>query len=98
MPTTRLLPSRQLLAAAAAIIRALHALADTIRQRQDTTFAAGSGYVRVAAARDRYSVVTHARATSPLRLFTPRTGAPAAWIVTSTLGGGLVGGDNIQFG
>ena len=76
----------------------MHALADTIRQRQDTTFAAGSGYVRVAAARDRYSVVTHARATSPLRLFTPRTGAPAAWIVTSTLGGGLVGGDNIQLG
>jgi len=54
--------------------------------------------VRVAPALDRYSVVTQARATSPLRLFTPRTGAPAAWIVTSTLGGGLVGGDHIQLG
>jgi urease accessory protein len=74
----------------------LHAAVETLRKLPDTAFAAGSGYLRVAAALDRYSVVTHARATSPLRLFTPRTGASAAWIVTSTLGGGLVGGDEIQ--
>jgi len=42
------------------------------------------------------SVVTHALAMSPLRLLTPRNHGHAAWIYTSTYGGGLVDGDDIS--
>jgi urease accessory protein len=38
-------------------------------------------------------VVTRAYATSPLRLLAPSNHGNAAWVFTSTYGGGLVGGD-----
>ncbi len=41
------------------------------------------------------SVVLHAYATSPLRLLMPRNHGHAAWIYTSSFGGGLVDGDSI---
>jgi urease accessory protein len=41
------------------------------------------------------SAVTRAFATSPLRLLTPRNHGQAAWIYTSSYGGGLVGGDRL---
>ncbi len=41
------------------------------------------------------SVVSHAYATSPLRLLMPRNHGHAAWIYTSSFGGGLVDGDRI---
>src|SRR6185503_3242739 len=44
---------------------------------------------------DRRSVVRRAYATSPLRWLTPRNHGPAAWVYTSSYGGGLVGGDNL---
>jgi urease accessory protein len=42
------------------------------------------------------SVVTRAYATSPLRLLTPANHGDAAWIYTSSHGGGLVDGDDIR--
>jgi urease accessory protein len=41
------------------------------------------------------SVVCRAYATSPLRLLTPRNHGLAAWIYTSSYGGGLVDGDRL---
>ena len=41
------------------------------------------------------SIVTEVRASSPLRLLTPSNHGHAAWIYTSTYGGGLVDGDDI---
>ena len=41
------------------------------------------------------SIVRRAYATSPLRLLTPRNHGHAAWIYTSSYGGGLVDGDDI---
>jgi urease accessory protein len=41
------------------------------------------------------SVVTRAYATSPLRLLLPRNHGRAAWIFTSSFGGGLVDGDRM---
>jgi urease accessory protein len=41
-------------------------------------------------------VVTRAYATSPLRLLTPRNHGRAAWIYTSSYGGGLLGGDSLH--
>jgi len=41
-------------------------------------------------------MVSRARATSPLRLLTPANHGDAAWIYTSTYGGGLVDGDVIS--
>jgi urease accessory protein len=41
------------------------------------------------------SVVTRAFATSPLRLLTPANHGHAAWIYTSSFGGGLVDGDDL---
>lgn len=41
------------------------------------------------------SVVVSAFATSPLRLLTPKNHGHAAWVYTTTLGGGLVGGDEV---
>jgi urease accessory protein len=48
--------------------------------------------VGVAGGRSR---VQRARATSPLRLLTPANHGRAAWVYTSTFGGGLVDGDAI---
>ncbi len=42
------------------------------------------------------SVVTRAFATSPLRLLTPSNHGSAAWVYTSSLGGGLVDGDDVR--
>jgi urease accessory protein len=44
----------------------------------------------------RRSVVSRALATSPLRLLTPANHGHAAWVYTSTYGGGLVDGDAIS--
>ena len=55
----------------------------------------GRGVFRVEHAAGR-SVVSRAFATSPLRLLTPRNHGRAAWIYTSTFGGGLVDGDAID--
>ena len=41
------------------------------------------------------SVVRRAYATSPLRLLTPKNHGHAAWVYTSSYGGGLVDGDDI---
>jgi urease accessory protein len=56
---------------------------------------AGRGVLRVGPGPGR-SVVTQAFATSPLRLLTPANHGRAAWIFTSTYGGGLVDGDRIS--
>ena len=42
------------------------------------------------------SDVHRARGAGPLRLLTPRAAGNAAWIVTSSLGGGLVDGDQVS--
>lgn len=42
------------------------------------------------------TVVTRARAHSPLKLLVPRVQGPSAWAFTSTYGGGLVAGDDIR--
>jgi len=42
------------------------------------------------------SVVTRARATSPLRLLTPRNHGDGAWVYLSSFGGGLVDGDRLR--
>jgi urease accessory protein len=44
----------------------------------------------------RQSVVSRAFASSPLRLLTPSNHGHAAWVFTSTYGGGLVGGDAVH--
>ena len=54
----------------------------------------GRGRVTVERVRGR-SVVRRAYATSPLRLLTPKNHGHAAWIYTSSYGGGLVDGDDI---
>ena len=45
--------------------------------------------------RESRSVVTRAFATSPLRLLTPANHGHAAWVYTSSYGGGLVDGDRV---
>jgi urease accessory protein len=54
----------------------------------------GRGALRVIRNADR-SIVSRAYATSPLRLLTPGNHGRAAWIYTSSHGGGLVDGDHI---
>lgn len=56
---------------------------------------AGQGRLCVARVGSR-SVVTRAYATSPLRLLTPANHGPAAWIYTSSYGGGFVDGDHLD--
>jgi urease accessory protein len=57
--------------------------------------AQGRGRLRVIRSGSR-SVVSHAYATSPLRLLTPANHGHAAWVCTSSYGGGLVDGDRIE--
>ena len=78
-----------------AIIRRLQTLAAASRVRWAVARPAGAGYVRVERTGAGRTAVTHARAVSPLRVFTPSVTPETAWLVTSTLGGGLVGGDDI---
>ena len=54
----------------------------------------GTGVLAVTQSGSR-SRVTRAYAESPLRLLLPRNHGVAAWMYTSTYGGGLVGGDRI---
>lgn len=61
----------------------------------DAATQAGHACVRIVRAGGR-SVVTRAFATSPLRLLAPRNHGHAAWIYTSSYGGGLVDGDCIS--
>jgi urease accessory protein len=56
---------------------------------------AGSGTVRVERVGPT-SVATKAYASSPLRLLTPRNHGTAAWVFTSTYGGGLVDRDALR--
>ncbi len=44
----------------------------------------------------RRTIVRKALAHAPLRLLTPRNQGQAAWVYTSTYGGGLVDGDHLQ--
>jgi urease accessory protein len=56
----------------------------------------GHGTVAVERIADR-SVVTQLRATSPLKLLTPRrNGSRAAWVIAATYGGGLLAGDELH--
>jgi len=41
------------------------------------------------------TVLTRARAASPLRLLHPKNSGSAAWVYAATYGGGLLGGDTI---
>ena len=56
---------------------------------------AGRGELTVVRAHDGRNVATRAYAASPLRLLMPRNHGDAAWIYTSTFGGGLVDGDHL---
>lgn len=56
---------------------------------------AGSGALQIARIADENRVVS-ARAQSPLRLIETRGEAGAAWVFTTTFGGGLVEGDRIE--
>ena len=60
-----------------------------------TVAAPGLGRIEVTRCGSR-SVVTRAFATSPLRLLTPVNHGHAAWIYSSSYGGGLVDGDRIE--
>jgi urease accessory protein len=55
----------------------------------------GSGLLEVEVTRGR-SVVTRSFARAPLRLLDPRNGGDAVWVFASTLGGGLVDGDELR--
>lgn len=57
--------------------------------------AAGTAIVDVVRG-PRRSVVTRAFAASPLRLLTPRNHGDAAWVYSTTFGGGLVDGDDLR--
>lgn len=57
--------------------------------------AGGRGRLVVARSAGGASVVCGAYAVSPLRLLTPRNAGHAAWVFTSSFGGGLVDGDRI---
>jgi len=61
---------------------------------QSAADTAAEGLLRVSRRGPR-SIVVRAYARSPLRLLTPSNHGHAAWIFTSTLGGGLLGGDAI---
>lgn len=66
---------------------------DRVRRNNSSGMAKpGSGKLAFACVNGR-TVVRRAFATSPLRLLMPRNHGDAAWVFTSTFGGGLVGGD-----
>jgi urease accessory protein len=67
---------------------------DTPRTRPS---APGSGQIEIVRSHDTgRSVVARAYATSPLRLLTPTNHGHAAWLYTSSHGGGLVDGDAVD--
>ncbi|MDE0734660.1 MAG: urease accessory protein UreD [Pirellulaceae bacterium] len=55
----------------------------------------GHGLLELTQVRER-TEITHSHATNPLKLITPRRHGSAAWVYTSTFGGGLVAGDQIH--
>jgi len=55
----------------------------------------GHGILEVSWVEGR-SAITRAQAVNPLKLLTPRRRGAAAWVYTSTFGGGLVAGDEID--
>lgn len=55
----------------------------------------GHGVLEVSWVNGR-SAITRAQAANPLNLLTPRRRETAAWVYTSTFGGGLVAGDEID--
>ena len=57
--------------------------------------APGVGTLRIVRGHSR-SVAAHVYATSPLRLLTPANHGHAAWVFTSSFGGGLVDGDRLR--
>jgi urease accessory protein len=59
------------------------------------SLARGRGALAIARVGGR-SVVVERRAVSPLRLLCPKNAGGAAWTYTSTLGGGLVDGDDLR--
>lgn len=61
---------------------------------QQTEHRAGHGTIELRQIACR-TVVTRARANSPLKLLNPRSSGSCAWIFSSTYGGGLVAGDEI---
>jgi urease accessory protein len=69
-------------------------LADTAAHARPAAASPGRGEIVVSRA-GRRSVVRKAYATSPLKLLTPANHGHAAWIYTSSYGGGLVDGDRI---
>jgi len=73
----------------------LHERVITLVDEGEAGIASGTGSVRISCVGSR-SLVTHAFATSPLRLLTPRNHGCGAWIYTSTYGGGLVDGDSLR--
>jgi urease accessory protein len=73
----------------------LDRITDLTASRTPATRTAGSGLLRVSRVGSR-SVVTRLFAASPLKLLTPRNHGKAAWIYTSTYGGGLLGGDAVR--
>lgn len=75
--------------------RARDRLIDAGRSTRRERPAAGLGELDVIRVPQR-SVVSRALATSPLRLLTPANHGHAAWVYTSTYGGGLVDGDAIS--
>src|ERR1051325_6698905 len=57
----------------------------------------GHAHIRVGAVAGCSTVIS-SRATSPLRILTPRSRGPSVWAYTSSFGGGLVAGDQTRLG
>lgn len=57
----------------------------------------GHGEVRIEQVRGE-SVTREVRATAPLKLFVPSNNGRSAWVYSSSLGGGLLGGDDLHLG
>jgi len=55
----------------------------------------GHGLLELTKVRER-TEITRSQATNPLKLITPRRAGSAAWVYSSTFGGGLVAGDQIH--
>jgi urease accessory protein len=90
--TMAVLKLRRMIVSMAAVI-GLDSPATLIRA--DTSAVNGRGGLAVVRGRDGRSVVTRAYATSPLRLLMPKNHGSAAWVYTSSYGGGLVDGDRV---
>jgi urease accessory protein len=63
--------------------------------RTRTAPVAGTAHLTFARAGSR-TILARSYATSPVKLFATRTQEPACWVYAATLGGGLVGGDELR--